>query len=155
MTKQKINLAKLDAILNKYKHDPGALIPILQETQAAYNHLSEEMLEHISKATEYKLSQVYGVVTFYSQFRLQPYGKHVIKVCHGTACYVGGATDIMHSLMDELGVEEGETTKNKKFTLESVACLGCCSLASVMMIDQKTYGRLSSKSAREVVRGYE
>lgn len=152
---QKINLKKINSIINKYENNPGALIPILQEIQATFGHVSEETIDYISEVTGLKLSQVYGVVTFYAQFRLEPYGKNVIKVCHGTACYVGGAAEISQSLSDELGVEEGETTKDKKFTLGSVACLGCCSLAPVMMINQKTYGRLSEKSAREVVREYE
>lgn len=150
-----VSLLKLDAIIDKHRTNPGSLIPILQEAQEVYGYLSEEILEHISRIGGFKLSQVYGVVSFYGQFRLEPHGKHIIKVCHGTACHVGGASEIMQSLSDGLGVDEGETTKDRKFTLESVACLGCCSLAPVMMVGEKTYGRLTSKLARDVIHEYE
>ncbi len=99
-------------------------------------------------------SQVYGVATFYTQFRLKPVGKHLMRVCHGTACHVSGAVKISQALEDELKVGDGETTEDGKFTLETVACLGCCSLAPVMMIDSETYGRLTPDSARKAAKDF-
>lgn len=152
---QKIDLERIDPIIDKYKNNPGALIPILQEIQTTCGYISGAMMEYISKATGIRLSQVYGVATFYAQFRFEPYGKNVIKVCHGTACHVGGAVEISQAMSEELGVEAGKTTKDGKFTIESVACLGCCSLAPVMMINEKTFGRLSPESAKKVVQEHE
>ena len=101
---------------------------------------------------DYNLSDIYGVATFYAQFRLNPVGKHIIKVCHGTACHVQNAKTITDSLKETLGVEDGGTTTDGLFTLESVACLGCCSLAPVMMIGDETYGKLTGKSATKIIK---
>jgi len=145
---------KLDAVLDKYRHVKGALIPVLQEAQAALGHLSGDTVRAIAGGLGLPISQVYGVVTFYTQFRLKPAGKHLIRVCHGTACHVGGAEGISQALEEVLGVPDGATTPDGKFTLESVACLGCCSLAPVMMIDSETYGRLSKESAAKALKEY-
>lgn len=131
---------------------PGALIPILQRAQDAFGYLSPDTLRSISEELDYPLSDIYGVVTFYSQFRLSPRGKFIIKVCHGTACHVGGSESISEALEKELKIRHGETTPDMKFTLERVACLGCCSLAPCIMINDETYGRLSPEKAREVIR---
>jgi len=133
---------------------PGALIPILQEVQARVGYLPPEVLELIGEAARVPAAQVLGVASFYSQFRLEPVGKYVIKVCHGTACHVQGATAVTEALCDELGVKSGGTTADGRFTLSSVACLGCCSLAPVMMIEDNTYGRLTPEQARKIVRKY-
>ncbi len=149
---KKQDFKKLNQILDKYKGEKGTLITVLQEAQHAYGYLSEEILEYIANHTGVKLSQIYGVVTFYGQFRLHPGGKHMIKVCHGTACYVSGAAKISDDISSELEIEIGETTKDGIFSLETVACLGACGLAPVMMINKKTYGRLNSESATEAIK---
>lgn len=148
-------LSRLREILDKHRNDAGFLIPVLQETQDAYGYLSEDVLEAISTEMSVPLSRIYGVTTFYSQFRLHPHGREIIKVCHGTACYVSGAEEISHAVSNEIGIENGETTRDGKFTLEGVACLGCCSLAPVMMINDATYGRLTPGAARRVIKRYE
>jgi len=150
--KKEIDLELLNPLLEKYKGKKGSLIPILQTTQDIYGYIPEEAFEKISQKTSYTLSSMYGVATFYSQFRLKPAGKHVIKVCHGTACHVQNADSITTALQEYLKINDGSTTPDGLFTLESVACLGCCSLAPVMMIDGETYGKLSSKSTLAVIR---
>ncbi|UCF62650.1 MAG: NADH-quinone oxidoreductase subunit NuoE [bacterium] len=138
-------------ILKKYAKKKGILIPLLQETQKIYGYLPRLALVQISEATNTDISQVYGVATFYAQFRLAPVGKHLIRVCHGTACHVSGATRITEVCEEEFDIKDGETSKDLKFTLESVACLGCCSLAPVMTVDDNTYGRLTDREVRKVV----
>jgi NADH:ubiquinone oxidoreductase subunit E len=142
----------LDAIIARYAGDRGAVIPVLQEAQAALGWLSDDSLRAIAAGLGVPASQLYGVVTFYTQFRLQPVGRHLIRVCHGTACHVGGAEKISRAVEGELRVADGATTEDRKFTVESVACLGCCSLAPVIMIDGETYGRLTGDSAVKAVR---
>jgi len=124
---------------------------MLQQVQDEIGWLPKEVLERIGERAGVPAAQVFGVASFYSQFRLKPVGKYVIKVCHGTACHVQGAGAITEALMDELGVEDGGTTEDGLFTLESVACLGCCSLAPVMMIEDRTFGRLTPDEARDIV----
>jgi len=139
-------------ILNKHDNNHYKLIPILQEIQEIYQYLPEEIMTYISTALGISPSQIYGVATFYSHFTLEPKGKHIIKVCHGTACHVQDAETITDALQDALKIEDGETTEDGLFTLESVACLGCCSLAPVMMIDGNTYGKLTGKRAVKIVK---
>lgn len=147
-----VDLSLIDSLLEKYKTKKGAIIPILQGVQEVYGYIPRDAFIKISNATAYSLSELYGVATFYAQFRLAPVGKHIIKVCHGTACHVQNATEITQSLEDSLNVADGETTEDGIFTLESVACLGCCSLAPVMMIGDETYGNLTGKSAVKVIK---
>jgi NADH-quinone oxidoreductase subunit E len=130
------------------------MIPVLQEVQEALGYLPIWAIEAIAYGLEIPASQVYGVVTFYAQFRLKPIGKHLCKVCHGTACHVSGATEVSEAILEQLRVVEGATTEDGKFTVESVACLGCCSLAPVIMIDQDTFGRLSPDKARKIVKEF-
>lgn len=145
-----MNHKNLEKIIKKNGSDVSATIPILQDIQKEFRYLPLDALEYVSKKTGIPESNLYGVATFYSQFRLSPVGKHIIKVCHGTACHVSGARGISESLSEELDVAEGGTTDDGIFTLESVACLGCCSLAPVMMIDDITYGRLTRTTAPKV-----
>lgn len=145
---------RLSQVLGKYRGAKGALIPVLQEAQASLGYLSKEAIAAIADGLSIPVSQVYGVATFYTQFRLRPAGKHLIRVCHGTACHVGGAGSITEALEEALGVKDGQTTPDGKFTLESVACLGCCSLAPVMMIDGETYGRLTKESAVKALKDF-
>jgi NADH-quinone oxidoreductase subunit E len=147
-----IDLKKIEPLLEKYKGKDGNLIPILQGVQNEYGYIPKEAFIKINKELGLELASMYGVATFYSQFRLNPVGKHIIKVCHGTACHVQNASKITDALMDSLKINDGETTDDKLFTLESVACLGCCSLAPVMMIGDNTYGKLDGKSAVRVIK---
>lgn len=143
---------KLDQILSKYKGIKGSLISILQDVQGLYEYLPIEALNYVSEATGIKLAKIYGVATFYTQFRLDPVGKHVILLCQGTACHVNGSKAIEEAICEELGVTEGETTEDGLFTLTNVACLGCCSLSPVMMIDGEVHGKLTPKKAREILK---
>lgn len=147
-----VDLALIDPLIEKYKSKKGNLIPILQGTQNIYGYLPEESFIKISELTGLKLSEMYGVATFYTQFRLNPVGKHIVKVCHGTACHVQNATAISEAVEDALGIKDGETTEDRLFTLESVACLGCCSLAPVMMIGDETYAKLTGNQAVKIVK---
>ena len=121
----------------------GSLISILQKAQDAYGYLSPELMEFIAKRTGIKVSKILGVATFYAQFKFEPAGKHRIMLCQGTACHVNGSSDIQEAICSHLGISEGETSKDGEFTLNSVACLGCCSLSPVMMIDGEAYGSLT------------
>lgn len=130
------------------------LIPILQDIQEKYGYLSEENLALTAEYLEMPVSNVYGVATFYNQFRLIPLGKHIIRVCRGTACHVRGSGAILETLQSELGVQAGETTKDGLFTLETVACLGACSIAPVIAIDDEFYGRLAPKEISSLIKKF-
>jgi NADH-quinone oxidoreductase subunit E len=149
-----INPSAFSMALWKYKGEEGALIPLLQAAQAQYSYIPESVIHRISGVTNIPASEIYGVVTFYKQFKLTPPGKHIIRLCDGTACHVNGSTTVLNVLKEILGIETDETTEDGLFTLQPVACLGCCSLAPVMMIDDETYGRLSAGSIRNIIRGY-
>lgn len=146
------DLSLLDHLIGKYKGKKGNLIPLLQGTQDLYGFIPREAFEKIAAETGLALSDMYGVATFYAQFRLKPVGKNIIKVCHGTACHVQNAKEITESLEETLMVKDGETTEDRFYTLESVACLGCCSLAPVMMIGEQTYGKLTGNEATKIVK---
>ena len=145
------DLSILDSIIAQFKGKKGSLIPLLQATQDAMGYISDETFQYLAKHTGYAVSELYGVATFYAQFRLKKAGKHIIKVCHGTACHVQNATALTDALKEALDVENGETTADGLFTLESVACLGCCSLAPVMMIGDETYGKLTGAKAVKII----
>ena len=147
-----VDLSLIDPIIKKYKNKRGNLIPLLQGAQDLYGYLPPQSFKKIARETGLNLSDMYGVATFYAQFRLHPVGKHIIKVCHGTACHVQNAGTITDSIKETLKVDDGATTEDALFTLESVACLGCCSLAPVMMIGDETYGNLSGKQAVKIVK---
>ena len=136
----------------KYEKSSSSLIPLLQKTQENFGYLPKEALQEISKYLGVPLSRVYGVATFYAQFRFEPLGKYVIKICHGTACHVNGAVNISEAIKEEFGIEEGQTTKDGLVTLERVACLGCCSLAPVIMINGKVYGKLTPEKVRKLMK---
>ena len=141
-----------EAVLAKYGTEMGSLIPVLQKSQDIFGYLPEEVMANIARATHKKEADVFGVASFYAQFRFEPVGEHIIKVCHGTACHVAGAGKITDALSNELNMAPGETSKDMKFTLLSVACLGCCSLAPVIMIGDKTFGRLTTDNVVKVIR---
>lgn len=147
-----VDLSLIDSLLEKYKSKKGNLIPILQGTQNIYGYIPEDAFIKIAEITGLKLADMYGVATFYTQFRLHPVGKHIVKVCHGTACHVQNATAISEAIEDALEIKDGETTPDRLFTLESVACLGCCSLAPVMMIGDNTFGKLTGSQAVKILK---
>jgi NADH-quinone oxidoreductase subunit E len=147
-----IDLSLINPLIEKYKKQKGNMIPILQGIQNIYGFIPAKAFKKVAEETNLKISDMYGVASFYSQFRLKPVGKHIIKVCHGTACHVQNASSITDALVEELKVKDGETTTDRFFTLESVACLGCCSLAPVMMIGDETYAKLTGKKAVDVIR---
>jgi len=149
------DVAAVEDILARYKGYKGALMPILQEVQTIYGYLPAAALESVAEQTKTPMSRVYGVATFYSQFRLTPVGRNLVRVCHGTACHVAGAENITLAVEKELGLKNGETTADSEFTLESVACLGCCSLAPVAMVNGETHGRLTPDKVKKVVKRYE
>jgi len=142
-------------VLAKYDGQKGSLMPILQDIQNAFGYLPESILKKISEETKTPMSRIYGVATFYSQFRLAPVGKNIIRVCHGTACHVAGSENITLALESKLDVANGETTADNQFTLESVACLGCCSLAPVVMVNKDTYGSLTPDKTKKLIKKYE
>jgi NADH-quinone oxidoreductase subunit E len=139
------------ALLREWKGVNGNVIPLLQRTQTIYGYLPQEAMRAIAAATGKTAAEIYGVATFYAQFRFTPMGKHVMKICHGTACHVQGADSLDTVTEQKLGVAPGNTTKDGEFTVERVACLGCCSLAPVVMIDGEVYGRLTGDKLGKIV----
>ena len=136
----------------KYQGEMGALIPLLQSAQETYGYVPESAIDHISEIVGIPAADIYGVVTFYSQFRLKPMGKNIIKICDGTACHVNASTAIIRTIEEELQVDGDETTEDGLFTLQKVACLGCCSLSPVIMINDETYGKLTPKKVTELLK---
>ena len=145
---------KLDEILMKYQGVKGALIPVLQETQHAYGYLPKEVIQDMAKKMEIPVSEIYGVVTFYAQFHLNPRGKNIIRVCQGTACHVRGGKAILQAIEDTLQIRAGGTTPDLMFTLETVACIGACGLAPVLMINDETHGRLTPEKTIAILASY-
>ncbi len=149
-----VDLAPAMAVVERNGTGRDLCVKILQELQVAYGYLPAAALEYVTKSTAISRRQIYGVATFYDQFRFVPVGRHLIRVCHGTACHVNGAKRISQVVEDLLGIKDRETTPDGLFTLETVACLGCCSLAPVMMIDDTTYGRLTPNEVRKIIKSY-
>lgn len=141
----------LEEVLKTYAHVPGSLITVLQKTQDIYGYLPQEILCHIAKEMHIKLANIIGVATFYAQFRFEPVGEYLIMLCQGTACHVNGSERIEQVIQQELGITDGQTTDDGLFTLKNVACLGCCSLSPVMMINDETYGHLTQDSVRKIL----
>jgi NADH-quinone oxidoreductase subunit E len=141
---------KID-LINK-KHQNGALIPLLQSAQNSYGFIPEKIIYYISELVNVPAAEIYGIITFYSQFRLKPVGKNLIKICEGTACHVNGAKMVLSVLQNELGISIGETTDDGNYSIVSVACLGCCSLAPVMMINGETFGNLNPEKIKKAIR---
>ena len=146
------DLSQLDEVFREFAGDDHALVAILQRAQEIYGHLPADVIYRIAEKQGVSPAKVLGVATFYSQFRLKPVGKNLILLCKGTACHVNGADSIAKALKEELGISDGETTADGLFTLKEVACLGCCSLSPVMMINEMTYGSLTPEKAKEIVR---
>lgn len=147
-------LDHLDRIFAESKDKPGSLIPLLQLTQKMYGYLPEKALKKISKHLNIPISEVAGVVGFYSFFSTQPKGKHVVRVCQGTACYVRGGHEVLHAVKNELKIEVGDTTPDRQFSLEVGRCFGACGLAPVVMIDNDVVQRLKPSKVAEVLKVY-
>jgi len=141
-----INLALLEPVLETYRGQPGALIPVLQKAQGLYGYLPREALELISNRLNIPLSKIYGVATFYAQFYLERKGRHMLKLCDGTACHVKGAPALLNAAQESLGAAPGETTPDGELTVEIVYCMGSCALAPVAVLDGKVAGRMQPDS---------
>ena len=148
----KSDLTLIDPTLEQYRDQEGSLIAILQSTQDIYGYLPMDVMEYIAEQTGTPIARIIGVATFYAQFRLQPIGKYLIMLCNGTACHVNGSELISAAITEELGIKDGGTTEDGLFSLKEVACLGCCSLSPVMMINNKTYSSLTPDKARKILK---
>jgi NADH-quinone oxidoreductase subunit E len=146
---------RLDALFEEWRGAKGALIPILQGAQEIYGYLPKEILLKIGRQLKLPASRVFGVTTFYAQFHLHPRGRNITRVCLGTACHVRGGAQIFERMKQEIGVDDGETTPDMRYTLETVACLGCCGLSPVIMINGEAYGRLTPDGLKEIVQKYQ
>ncbi len=148
-TKEKTDI---DDILSKYKGERDELIAILQDTQKEFGYLPKEAMQQTARFLKLPESNIYGVATFYAQFKLAPAARRVIKVCSGTACHVKGNGDILAAIERELGIKPGETTKDFKYSLELIACFGACALAPVMVVDKNVYGRMTPEKVAQILR---
>ena len=147
-------VAELDKIIKKHKGKPGGLIPVLEEAQVTLEYLPMSVQKKIAQELNLPLSRVYGVVTFYSFFTMTPRGKHTVRVCLGTACYVRGGKAIKETLEKEFGIKEGETTPDRMFTLETIRCLGACGLGPVVVVDEDVHGRMKPSKVKEMMVQY-
>jgi len=155
-TPDTIDLAFVDETVARIGRNREAAIPLLQAIQTHYRYLPDEALRRLCEITEITPAQIAGTSSFYGQFRRSPVGEHIVKVCHGTACHVAGARQVSDELRRYLAIPEGEDTDpSRQFTVEEVACLGCCSLAPVLMVDEHTAGRLTPTTAPEALRPFE
>ncbi len=145
---------QLDEIIAKFKGKPGGLIPVLEEAQVALEYLPVSIQKKIAKGLNLPLSRVYGVVTFYSFFTMTPRGRHTVRVCLGTACYVRGGKALADVIEKNFGVREGETTLDRKFTYESVRCLGACGLGPVIVVDNDVHGRVKPGKVKDILNAY-
>ncbi len=143
---------EFNELLKEWTGEQGNVIPLLQKTQEIFSYLPEEAMAEIGKVTGKSSAEIFGVATFYAQFRFEPMGEHIIKVCHGTACHVSSADLLDQTIENELSAVPGKTTEDGLFTIERVACLGCCSLAPVVMIDGEVYGRLTGDKLKKILK---
>ncbi len=151
---KKSEFDELKKYIDSVKNSQGVTMQILQKAQGIFGYLPLEVQQFISDETNIPLADIYGVVTFYTQFSTEEKGKHKIGLCLGTACYVKGSQEIMDKLAEELNVKVGKTTEDKLFTLEATRCLGCCGLAPVMMIDDDVYGKMEPQKIKEILKKY-
>jgi len=151
LNSEKSDLSLIEEVLQHYQHMSGSLITILQKAQEIYGYLPIDVIYHIAERTGSTPAKVMGVATFYTQFRMQPIGKNLIMLCQGTACHVNGSERIEGAINEELKIKDGETTADGLFTLKNVACLGCCSLSPVMMINGETFGSLTPDKVVKVI----
>ncbi len=147
--------SQLAELIEPYAGRSQELIQVLREIQEKLGYLPKEVQEEVAQTLGVPLSRVYGVITFYHFFRTSPAGQHTIRLCLGTACYVRGAVQVLQTLQEELGINPGETTDDYKFSLERVACFGCCALSPVMVVDNTVYSRMTPAKAREILSSYQ
>jgi len=150
----KVDLSDAKRVIRQYRGKKAKLIPLLQDIQALYGYVPKESVYLIAKELSVYPVEIYGILTFYTQFYLTPQGRHRIKVCQGTACHIMGGREILDYLSDKLGINEGETTRDGMFSLERVACLGCCGMAPVVVIDGDFYGRCTVKEVDRLFNKY-
>jgi len=148
-------LSKVDAIIDYYKSKPGSLIPVLEEIQETVGYLPKSIQQRVAEGLTIPFSEVYGVVTFYSFFTMVPRGRHTIRCCLGTACYVRGGTKILGSLTKTLKINPGDTTEDRRYSLETVRCLGACGLAPVMVVDEDTFRQMKPLKVSDIIKAYE
>ena len=151
MQEETLDLTPLQKIIDQYKTQPGAVVPVLQKAQGIYGWLPREVMEAIAQGLNVPLSRIYGVATFYSQFYLSRRGRHIVQQCDGTACHVRGAARIIDVVQKHLGIKAGETTPDYRITYEVVYCLGSCALAPVAMVDDQIVGRLTPETMLEII----
>lgn len=144
---------KLDGIFSGYHGRKEELIPVLQAAQAEFRYLPEDVMQEIAEFLGLPASAVFGVSTFYAQFKFTPIGKHIVKVCRGTACHVRGAPRILDEVEKQLGIGPGQTTEDMEYSMETIACFGSCALAPVMVVDDDVYGRMTPAKVREILGG--
>lgn len=149
-----MNFKEVDSIVDQHGNRESEVISILQDIQRKKNYLAREVLEHVAEKMAIPLARVYRIATFYNAFSLKPRGRHLINVCLGTACHVRGGERILERLERDLKVVRGETTQDQRFTLETVHCLGCCSLSPVMVVDGQTFGRLNQNTVVKRVKDF-
>ncbi len=147
-------LAKLDAVIAKYAGRPGYLIPALKEAQEIFGYLPQQVQARLARGLNVSQSYIYGVVSFYAFFTMIPRGRHTVRICLGTACYVKGAPEILSKVQQELGIKVGQTTSDRRFTLLEVRCLGACGLAPVMMVGEDTHGALEPGNVMDILDQY-
>ena len=145
----------LQKLLAEWRDKPGALIPVLQEAQNIYGYLPAPVMQEIAGELKLPFARVFGVATFYAQFHLKPRGRNVVRVCQGTACHVRGGEKIYEAVHKELGIGKGDSTDDGRYTFETVACLGCCGLAPVVMVNEDTFGRLTPDAVGPILAEYE
>ena len=155
LQEQEVDLTGANQVIDKYLDMHGALMPVLQEIQEHYGYVPEPCVHLVAERLNVYASQIYGVLTFYAQFHLEPRGKYIIRVCMGTACHVKGAGRIGDTLKDRLGIGHAETTEDLKFTAEYVACIGACGMAPVIMVNDGTYGSMTVQKMDEVIKKYQ
>ena len=148
-------LQQVDAIIEKYRGRPGSLIPVLEEVQGVLGYLPHEVQQRIAQGINIPQSQVFGVVTFYSFFTMVPRGRHIIRVCLGTACYVRGGKKNLDRLIQDLNIEPGQTSEDRRFSLDTIRCLGACGLAPVIVVDEDTHKQVKERKVREMLERYE
>jgi len=145
---------KVKSILGRYQGDPGMLVSVLQDVQAEYNYLPKEALVQVSQGLDIPLTQVYSVASFFKAFSLKPRGKHILNVCLGTACHVRGAVRILEEIERALGIKSGGTTKDLKYTLERVNCVGACALGPIVIVDGNYSGQMKSNKVKPLLESY-
>jgi NADH-quinone oxidoreductase subunit E len=150
-----LDLSAVDKIVEPYKGKKEMVIPVLQKVQDHYGYLPRSAMEQVSLRMRIPLSRLYGVATFYAQFKMKPRGRYIIRVCKGTACHIQGSPKIAEKIEETLGIQSGETTDDLRFTLEEVACIGACALAPVIMINDDPHGRLTPDKIKGILDSYE